>query len=165
MPARSRIAVSAAASSTHGEKDCAQSSRAACATDSCNGERGRSVNSGQSSAWAFVIPGVMPIRPALSFTAKTFSSGGLPSKIATARACNSGSARNTAATEKFGTKMQANMSSTQYPVVSTQLGFSGNWVLATGYCFLSRPGGFADECDLGGTNRFAIQVGIAPTPP
>ena len=79
------------------------------------------------------MPGVMPMRPALSFTAKTFSSGGLPSKMATARARNSGSARNTAATGKFGTKMQANMK--QYLVVSTQLGFSRNWVLATGYCF------------------------------
>ena len=46
MPARSRITVSAAASSTHGENDCAQSSRTACATDSCSGERGRSVNFG-----------------------------------------------------------------------------------------------------------------------
>ena len=62
---------------------------------------------GQSSAWVFVMPGVMPMQLALSFTAKSFSSGGLPSKIATACARNSGPARNTAATGKFGTKMQA----------------------------------------------------------
>src|ERR1700691_6320706 len=80
------------------------------------------------------MPGVMPMRPALSFTAKSFSSGGLPSKMATARARNSGSAPNTAATGKFGTKMQANMK--QYPVSSCQypVGFfwqldTGNWLL------------------------------------
>ena len=44
--------------------------------------------------------------------------------------------------------------SCQYPVR-----FSGNWVLATGNCFLSRPGGFADEGDLGGTNRLTIKSG------
>src|SRR5271155_2349636 len=118
MPAKSRIAVSAAASSTQGEKDCAQSSNAACVADSCSGERGRSVNSEQSSAWALVIPGEIPARLAFSFMAKTFSSGGLPSKIATACARNSGSARNIAATGKFGTKMQANMK--QYPVPGCQ---------------------------------------------
>jgi hypothetical protein len=53
------------------------------------------------------MPGVMPMRSAPSFTAKTFSSGGSLSKMAKASARNSGSARDTAATEKFGTKMQA----------------------------------------------------------
>src|SRR5579863_9525370 len=101
------------------------------------------------------MPGMMPMRPALSFTAKTFSSGGLPSKTATARARNSGCTRNTAATEKFGTKMQANIK--QYPVVSTQLGFlaTGYWQLAT---FSSCPCGFAGECNLGGTGRFTLQA-------
>src|SRR5580658_3996571 len=106
------------------------------------------------------MPGAMPARPAFSFAAKTFSSGGFPSKMATARARNSGSARNTAATGKFGTKMQANMK--QYLVPSTQLSVpsqvsSGNWVLAT--AFSSRPGSLAGERDLGRTNRFAIQPG------
>src|ERR1700693_6130203 len=106
------------------------------------------------------MPGAIPRRPAPSFTAKTFSSGGLPSKIATARARNSGSARNIAATGRFGTKMQANMK--QYPVPSCQ--YPILFFLATGYwqlttVFSSRPGGFAGESDFGGTNWFAIHAG------
>ena len=48
-PERSRITVSAAVSSTRGENDCAQSSRAACAAVSCKSDRGRSVRSVQGS--------------------------------------------------------------------------------------------------------------------
>ena len=103
MPARSSRAVSQAASSTHGEKDWAQSSKAACAADSCSAERGRSASSEHSSAWALVMPGAMPSRVAVSLTARIVSSGGLPSTMASARACNSGSARRAAATGKFGT--------------------------------------------------------------
>ena len=46
MPARSSRAVSQAASSTQGENDWAQSSKAACAADSCSGERGRKTSPG-----------------------------------------------------------------------------------------------------------------------
>ncbi len=117
IPARSRIAVSAAASSTQGEKDCAQSRRTAWAVDSCSVERGRKANSEHSSACAFVMPGAMPNCLAPSFTAKTFSNGGLPSKIATGCDRKAGSARRTAATWKFGMKMQANMTALSHRVI------------------------------------------------
>ncbi len=50
IPARSRRTVSQAASSTQGENDWAQSSKAACADDSCKAERVRRTSSEQSSA-------------------------------------------------------------------------------------------------------------------
>ena len=103
MPARSSREVSQAASSTHGEKDWAQSSRAAWAVEFCSGEFGRRTSSGDNSACALVMPGAMPRRLAWSFTARIVSSGGLPSRMATARVRSSGSARNAAATGKFGT--------------------------------------------------------------
>ena len=56
--------MSQAESSTRGEKDWAQSSKAAWAADSCSAERGRKISSVQSSAWALVMPGVMPMEEA-----------------------------------------------------------------------------------------------------
>jgi hypothetical protein len=103
MPARSMRTVSQAVSSMQGENDCAQSSKAAWAEDSCRGERGRKASSEHNSAWDLVMPGAMPRRLAFSLTAIIFSSGGLPSRMATARGFSSGSARRAAATRKFGT--------------------------------------------------------------
>src|SRR5580704_17756839 len=90
----------------------------------------------------------MPARSARSFTAKIFSNGGLPSKIAVACARKSGSARKIAATGKLGTKMQANIKqylvpSTQYRVVSCQTVFQYRtqfvWPLATDLWFFIPP--------------------------
>ena len=97
------------------------------------------------------MPGAMPRRPALSFTAKIFSSGGLPSKIATACARNSGSARRVAATGKFGTKMQANgmdISTLSIESLSRLVPLTDNWLnCSLAQLFSSRPGSFAGERD------------------
>ena len=120
-PARFRSTVPGDVSSTSGENDCAQSSRAACADVSCGSERARSTKFSHASSCDLVVPASTPLCRALSLSATTFSSGGRPVRTATGRARNSGSKRMSACAEKSGMKMQANMSRSQkFSVPSSQ---------------------------------------------
>ena len=83
-PEMSSKSVSGAQSSTRGEKDCAQSSKAWCADNSCSSERSRKVILSQTSACSLVMPVEIPAPRASSFSAQIFCSGGLPSRTAIA---------------------------------------------------------------------------------
>ena len=108
-PARFRSMVSSAVSSTSGENDCAQSSKAACAEVSCNSERERNMRFSHASNCAFVAPVSTSNWRAFSFRATTFSSGARPASTTTGFPRSSGSKRISASAGKFGMKRQANM--------------------------------------------------------